>query len=483
MSTTPYDHLFDLAFRLKKAKPWKQLSDTQMFAARTDRGDLLFICVMGRIGEHYAVAVYNEEEFQHFYRVFDAMANKDALQTTDGFELMISMSCLQCSLESKDALSKEELELARAYAKAHGIRFAGANAYPRFVEYSPYRFPWQITDPVKIEHLTAGLEATLALAEILKKDPSFSDKLPLIGDGDEKVSEVVMFCRTGQGWEPAGMAAIPQRKEEAFPEGSAGDPEVTASIRIKRKRGTIGCRVFWFTQPFQDAPDEVPYFACFMLAADESDGTVLSVEVVRNYASEYETLLSSFLAALKERKTKPSKVCAQDERTYRLLKKAMEAASIPPIKKAELPALYEAAEDFLDHFSRPFSDDFDDEYFDDEDFDDEDIDFDDVDFGDLDLDDEDFDDEDFDGDAFDDEAFAEMEREMEQTLSEMEAMDDKALSCLPPEFKDMLLLISITEEDSSPLKKRADSMLRRLNALHKANKNSAKILPFKKRRK
>ena len=461
MSATPYDHLFDLAFRLKKAKPWKLLSDTQMFAARTDRGDLLFICVMGRIGEHYAVAVYNEEEFQHFYRVFDAMANPDALQTTDGFELMISMSCLQCSLESKDALSEEELELARAYAKAHGIRFAGANAYPRFVEYSPYRFPWQITDPVKIERLTAGLEATLALAEILKKDPSFSDKLPLIGDGDEKVSEVVMFCRTGQGWEPAGMAAIPQRKEEAFPEGSAGDPEVTASIRIKRKRGTIGCRVFWFTQPFQDAPDEVPYFACFMLAADESDGTVLSVEVVRNYASEYETLLSSFLAALKERKTKPSKVCAQDERTYRLLKKAMEAASIPLIKKAELPALYEAAEDFLDHFSRPFSEDFDDE----------------------DFDDDDFDDEDFDGDAFDDEAFAEMEREMEQTLSEMEAMDDKALSCLPPEFKDMLLLISITEEDSSPLKKRADSMLRRLNALHKANKNSAKILPFKKRRK
>ncbi len=456
MSTTPYDHLFDLAFHLKKAKPWKQLSDTQMFAARTDRGDLLFICVMGRIGEHYAVAVYNEEEFQHFYRVFDAMADPDALQITDGFELMISMSCLQCSLESKDALSKEELELARAYAKAHGIRFAGANAYPRFVEYSSFRFPWQISDPVKIEHLSAGLEATLALAEILKKDPSFSDKLPLIGDGDEKVSEVVMFCRTGQGWEPAGMAAIPQRKEEAFPEGSAGDPEVTASIRIKRKRGTIGCRVFWFTQPFQDAPDEVPYFACFMLAADESDGTVLSVEVVRNYASEYETLLSSFLAALKERKTKPSKVCAQDERTYRLLKKAMEAASIPLIKKAELPALYEAAEDFLDHFSRPFSEDFDDE---------------------------DFDGEDFDGDAFDDEAFAEMEREMEQTLSEMEAMDDKALSCLPPEFKDMLLLISITEEDSSPLKKRADSMLRRLNALHKANKNRAKILPFKKRRK
>ena len=37
--------------------------------------------------------------------------------------------------------------------------------------------------------------------------------------------------------------------------------------------------------------------------------------------------------------------------------------------------------------------------------------------------DSDFDGEDFDGDAFDDEAFAEMEREMEQTLSEMEAMD------------------------------------------------------------
>ena len=38
----------------------------------------------------------------------------------------------------------EEVEEARAYAKEHGIRFSGRNAYPQFVKCEPNRLPWKM---------------------------------------------------------------------------------------------------------------------------------------------------------------------------------------------------------------------------------------------------------------------------------------------------------------------------------------------------
>lgn len=47
-------------------------------------------------------------------------------------EYLLCQDCLQCVFESKDELSEEELEAARGYAHAHGIRLAGKCAYPYF---------------------------------------------------------------------------------------------------------------------------------------------------------------------------------------------------------------------------------------------------------------------------------------------------------------------------------------------------------------
>ena len=51
------DNLYELAFRYKKTKLWKHLTDTQVFAVKTDK-ETLFISVMGGLNEHIALAVY-----------------------------------------------------------------------------------------------------------------------------------------------------------------------------------------------------------------------------------------------------------------------------------------------------------------------------------------------------------------------------------------------------------------------------------------
>ena len=52
------EDLYSLAFRYRKTKLWLRLFDTQVFAVRTEKGETIFICIMGRMGEHISVAVY-----------------------------------------------------------------------------------------------------------------------------------------------------------------------------------------------------------------------------------------------------------------------------------------------------------------------------------------------------------------------------------------------------------------------------------------
>ena len=64
------DNLYELAFRYKKTKLWKHLTDTQVFAVKTDK-ETLFISVMGGLNEHIALAVYPEDEFYSYYNFLD----------------------------------------------------------------------------------------------------------------------------------------------------------------------------------------------------------------------------------------------------------------------------------------------------------------------------------------------------------------------------------------------------------------------------
>ena len=79
------EDLYSLAFRYKKTKLWLRLFDTQVFAVRTEKGETIFICIMGRMGEHISVAVYPENEFYSYYHFLDADPIFDDMMRTDSF--------------------------------------------------------------------------------------------------------------------------------------------------------------------------------------------------------------------------------------------------------------------------------------------------------------------------------------------------------------------------------------------------------------
>ncbi|MBQ9272765.1 MAG: plasmid pRiA4b ORF-3 family protein [Mogibacterium sp.] len=331
------EDLYSLAFRYRKTKLWLRLLDTQVFAARTEKNETLFISIIGRRGEHISVAVYPENEFYSYYHLFDAKPIYDDMMTPDTFESFISSSCIQCSFEDKGMMPPSELEEVRAYASSHGIRIAGKNAFPIFSRYTPYKYPWIVNSEHDLELLAAGVGAAIALSDELDHNAPLKKQLRRI-DG-MSAHKVPLFVRTPEGYRHSGTADLPTRRRASYPSGNYSNEEVLRKIRSKRQKGIIDCRVTWLNNPVQDHPDDAPYYPVSLIAVEESDGTIMSMSLVGDYESEYNQLLSEFMLNLSARKMRPKKILVQNARTFALLAEAMKKASINIGEDEDLPLL------------------------------------------------------------------------------------------------------------------------------------------------
>lgn len=416
--------LYDLAFSYKKTKLWKRLLDTQIFAARTEKNETIFICIMGILGQHISVAVYPENEFYSYYKFLDTDPFSDDRMTPDHFEQYIQSSCIQCSFENKDMMDPLELEEARAYARSHGIRLGGANAYPQFTRFIPYHAPWHVTEEADLDLLAEGLEASMALYEKLETDPGFAGQLRRIDYGD--VHEVPVLVRTGQGYVPDGTVPLPGRREDSFPAGQFDNEVLLQKIRKKKQDGIIDCRVTWMNNPIQENPEVVPYYPVILMAVEESEGAVLSLSITNNYESCHDELLLQFMNDLAERKKRPAKVLAQNGRTFALLEDAMKKISVDLELKADLPDLDAALFSLYDHLSEGGANHA--------------------------------------GSSLTDpESDSQAVEGLHRMLDEIESMDDELMLFVPEEITSALAELSKNPRVPSSMKDRLDSLLQRVD--------------------
>lgn len=419
------DVLYDLAFRYKKTKLWTHTSDTQIFAVRTEHNEMIYVCIMGRIAEHIAVSVYPEDEFFSYYHFLDVDPDFGLELTPDMFERLISASCIQCSFESKDLLEPHELDEARAYAKTHGIRFAGKNAYPKFTRFKPYHYPWSVDEEHDLDLLAAGLEAAIALSDALKSNSDFHAQFSQVDARTGR--DIPVLAHTPQGYQIAGTTALPPRRDASYPSGNYSNEVLLRKIQTKKRgKGTIDCRVTWLNNLVQEHPVDTPYYPAALIAVEESDGTVMSLSVTRDYESGHDALLSEFMVALSERKTRPAKILAQSDRTFALLTDTMQKVSIDLDLKSDLPLLDDAILALYNHMDTAELDDAPDDDPDD---------------------------------------FSQMEKGLSMMLSDMEAMSDGLLLCIPDDIIASLSELSGVPKLPSALKKRIDSLLNRLDGI------------------
>jgi hypothetical protein len=152
-TTEQWQQLCALMDQIKRLQPWSLLLEDMYVGFRhpiTEQEGI--ISIMGMAGEHIAVAVYLEREAINRLHLL-------RLGLGNGVEV-VELRHLQASFEDYGFMERQDLEVLRRL----GLRYSGANAWPKFRSFQPGALPWYI-DKDEADLLIHALTQTVVVAE------------------------------------------------------------------------------------------------------------------------------------------------------------------------------------------------------------------------------------------------------------------------------------------------------------------------------
>ena len=324
--------LFDLAIKVKALAPWGWMEETDVFGVENpDTGELGFVSIMGRLGEHEAVALYLGSE--GLYAFIDLHEDEAAPP-----ENLIQIRHVQAAFSDREYLEKEDREL----IKQLGLKFRGANAWPMFRSYRPGYLPWFVTVD-EARFLIHVLSATLDLAARIRNEAN-----PIRPTGRvEKGGHLVLAARKENGglvWEDQ-VRVVPRPKAEAvrvsldavlldeLKRVTLTDLELEVDLQIAPARiGTAGAR---------------PLTLYLVLAADRASGFLFGMEVMTAEDSlaamraRVPNVVGKFLL---QHRIVPKWMIVRSDSLRQLMRPFTQSLNIELMQEDELPSIDEAAE-------------------------------------------------------------------------------------------------------------------------------------------
>jgi len=347
------DRLYGLAFAYKKTKLWEKMPDTYLFGVKLSDGRIGYISIMGMSGQHCALGLYIGSEgldsLRRLERADEFTMSRYVLQ-----ELMMQQDCLQCIFAGRDELSEEEREDAKRYAREHGIRIAGKNAYPQFLKFRPFCYPWCLREPEDQEFLCEALEGAVEMNRLLEeKSP---DELGLCEMGGV-TGQIPLLERAGEEYIRSRIQ-LPEERVRELPAPVADNDISIAKLKRLKKKGVWECGIVRCPEPIQNTPEEIPHFPIVLLAVESEAEYILPVSPVEQYEEKPEELLNYFIEALLEHKICPAEIRAQDERVYKFAEDLGRKLGIAVGIAQEVPMLEEIEHELTEHFGMNGGDDF-----------------------------------------------------------------------------------------------------------------------------
>lgn len=341
------DKLFGLAFEYKKTKLWDILWDQDVFAVKLSGGRIGYISIMGAAGRHCALALYIGDEGFNSFRTA-ARVDDYVLPPLEAHERLLKQDCLQCAFEGKDDVTEGEREEAKKYARAHGIRISGKNAYPYFAKYKPYFCPWHLETQQEQEDLCEALAAAIEMARLLKvRKP---EELGFRQSQMQPEEAPVLEMRDGAY--VLEKIELPEEKPVEWPIAKAGNDIGIANLKKAVKGGLWECEIVHYPEPVQNDPAQVPFFPALLLAVESDTEYILPVPVVERYEENPEELLNAFMDALISQNVCPAEIEVRDERTYAFLEAFCQRMKIALRIEPDLPMLDEAENLLMDQFDK-----------------------------------------------------------------------------------------------------------------------------------
>ena len=336
-SIQEWRRLYEAAIEFKKIQCWEWMYDDDLFGVQNpDDGEMGYCCIMGNLGEMFAIAVYLGAEGLGGYLKLQS----GEIGETDS-DIIHYQTCLMASFEDRNYLQKEDLQL----IKTLGLRFRGRNEWPMFRSYRPGYVPWFLTKEEAL-FLTTAIEQSINVAlRFLEDEDLFTSP-----GGDEFLIRVPDQIEDIILWEDRWMKPVLAEKTGTFDDRI---DEVRIQ-RIKRKADrtdTVWEIEFTFAPTPVGEKKERPYFPRMIAVMDHRSMMALDLNVfeVSSDASEFR---NHFLDFLEKTGILPHEILVKKKETLEIVAPIASALEIRVQSVAKLSAFEEFYYSMLDSLMR-----------------------------------------------------------------------------------------------------------------------------------
>ena len=324
--------LYHAAGMFKDLAPWEWMLDSDLFGVRDPQtSELGYCCVMGNLGEHFALGLYlGDEGLRTLVRLGSGEFDPPDLG------LLFVQHCLSASFEDREVLSKQDRDL----IKSLGLKYLGRNAWPLFRNYTPGYAPWYITGP-DARFLTVALHQACGVAERFRDDEAVLDP-PVAGQ---------ILVRAVENGEWRDTWRTPDAAREEPPPLPVPD-----EVRLRRlkqatlqRAGTWETDYFYSPQGVQEQPHQRPFFPTVCMFVDKATGMVLppTLSGPEEWRAAYQEQLPTLIESLG---AIPREIAVRSAEVRDLLAPVTEALGIKLRVVRRLAAFEEARNSMLSFF-------------------------------------------------------------------------------------------------------------------------------------
>jgi hypothetical protein len=304
-SLDDWKDLYDAAVKFKELKPWVWMLDSDMFGVQNPENNQIgYCCIMGNLGEHFALGVYLGTEGLGTYL---KIQNQEI--TAGDMEAITGQKCLMASFEDRNYLTNADRDI----IKQLGLKFRGRNEWPLFRIYEPGYPPWRL-DKEMLKYLTLALQQSIEVALRFKEDPDmlitnkpdvYLVRVPKKSEGDLKWMDKWMkpepIEKSGKALPPVNEILLQKLKKN-----------------VKRIGGVWEADFFFSPTPIKESKDERPYYPYAIIYVDRQSGLILHVNMTK--PDEHITAFpSDFMSLVENMGVKPREILVRKEEAFELL--------------------------------------------------------------------------------------------------------------------------------------------------------------------
>jgi hypothetical protein len=304
--------LYQAATDFMKIKPWTWLSDSDLFGVQNPHNkEVGYCCIMGALGEVYALAVYAGSEGLESY--LKMQSGKIDVGDPDVLHLQ---NCLVASFQDRERLQREDLQVIKKLC----LKFRGRNAWPQFRSYLPGYVPWFLTKD-EARFLAIALQQATDVALCYKGDRGMLEppKKGLV------LVRVPAQSNQKRQWKDVWVAPLIAEKED-LPVKPIDELRVQRiKTHMGNKAGTWEIGFFYFPVPVQEG--ERPYYPLAGVVMDHSKGLAL-----HNYMAPQRSFFDEFpesvLRFVEENEMLPKRILVDKPESLKMLHYFASALSI-----------------------------------------------------------------------------------------------------------------------------------------------------------